>query len=1351
MPAVEPAFSHPAGPMSAPLAPCQRGLWFVQQVSPDCGAYHLVFSMAIEGEALRWEEPGWLDGVLNGLMHEHPVLKVRLRGAADAVRQEVDPQARAVLCWSDVQGLGDAAVRTRARDDARRPFTLHQAPLWRTHVYRTHTQRWVVVVAVHHLLLDFWSLGLLLSQLAGRFGLAAAAPPPDGLGFLAAGCQAAAPQETPAWRAHWEQALAGAPRVHGLPTDRPRPPRISHEGASQAFALGATASAGVHALARSRHATPFMVLLAAYAVWVHRLSGDTDVVVASPTAGRPRREQRRLLGQFVNTLPLRIRVRADDAFSSVVEQVRETVIGALRHQEVPFASLVEHFAPLRDPAIDPLAQLGFSWERLPLMADFAGFFLPEATEEEHRVGTLRLTPFPVPQQEGQLDLLMEMGGEHAGRLVGVLKYRDALFDAATIAHWLQVWTALAGQLVAEPDRPVGAFPLAGTAIRPAAACGPQRPLPRTTVLDLIETVAAGTPEAPAVQDAAGVLTYAQLLGRAREIAAGLQGCGVTPGAHVGFMLDRGSDLLATLLGIWISGAAYVPLDPRFPPARLRDIAADAGLGALVSQQAHRDAWPDGVPVVVLDKALPRAGRVAAVPPMPAAAAYLLYTSGSTGRPKGVRVAQRSVLNFLLSMQARLPVDADTRLLAVTTPAFDISVLELLLPLLAGACVVMAATPLLADGAALARSLDEQRISMMQATPASWKLMLDAGWQGRPGLVALCGGEPLPSWLAEALHARCAAVWNLYGPTETTVWSTAACLRPGEPVHLGQALDNTELHVLDPRQQPVPQGACGELWIGGAGLAIDYWQRPELTARQFTAVAALPQAGRLYRTGDRVRFNGRGGLEHLGRLDLQIKLRGFRIEPGEIETWLKQHAGVRDALVVLFDDGLARDPQLIAYIVPDAAAAPEAAALRRHLQQTLPPHMVPASFIFLDALPLTPSGKIDRAALPPPDASAVVPGRRPLPPRDALEIQLAGMYERLLRIQSIGIHDDFFELGGHSLLAMQVVAEVRRQLGIELPVAELMQHGSVAALAARLRGQVRPTASVLVPLTPAARAAWPASAEAGPQPLWLFHPIGGTVFCYLELSRRLAPGRPVFAVQSPALDRDGEAEVSVEAMARRYLVDVLARQPQGPYLLGGWCFGGVVAFEAARQLRARGERVDRVILIDTRAPVPANMPGDGDDATLMSWFARDLALPYGKSLDIPAHTLRGLPGPAMFETVLRAARAIDVLPADAGRARLERYFEAYLANGIALQMHFPPPQDVPVLLLRARDEPADHGPSLGWEGLVADSLSLLDVPGDHHSVLYPPQAAEVAALIDRCCPFGHPAPAAASSPQTGCVP
>ena len=1311
---------------SYPLASEQQGLWFLHRMAPACGAYHLLFSF--EAEILNDSHTRYQD-LLPGLIRDYPILRTALPETAAGPCQQVFSSVTPDIRITDVTGMDDGQLRELARQDSRQPFNLDQPPLWRVHLYQRSNNRWLVVAVVHHLLLDFWSLGLLLQDVCQRLGLQTANTiklDGQGYGLRAENQQILSETQQAQWRDYWCEQLKGTPPVHGIPLDKPRQRQQSYDGRSLPFSLSRDTSDQLKALTRERGVTPFMAFLATWAISLHNICGDEDLVISSPVAGRMARQERQQLGQFVNTLALRVCLNGNNSFADVLQQVRERVIGALKHQDCPFPWLVEQLAPERDPSFAPLSQIGFSWERLPLLADFEGFFLPEPPAQVLRFDGVMLSPFAVPQQEGQLELQLEMGGERDGAYTGQLKYLTELFTHASAQRLGDNFMRWVKTLVANPDKPIKSLQALSEEqqhLLMQLGQGPERLwYPPNTQFgmdeilgDIAERVRT-TPDALAVMDSHTSYTYQQLWTRANNIANALATDGVTPESHIGLFLHRHCDLVASILGIWLCGAAYVPLDPNFPADRLAYIAEDAQLRLMLTETSLQEHLPLKMSCLVVDQ-LPNS-LDEDFQPHRGQSAYILYTSGSTGKPKGVRVGHASLRNFLLSMQELLGWNEQHRLLAITTTAFDISLLELFLPLLGGGSLMVADNATSHDGQALARCLNEQGINCLQATPASWKMLLDAGWHATPGFTALCGGEALTPDLAERLHAQVENLWNVYGPTETTVWSTASRLEPGDTIHLGQPLANTQLYVLDTEGQLVAPGAFGELWIGGSGLALDYWHRPELTQEKFTSLPHLRNAGRLYRTGDKVRWNSHNQLEHHGRLDFQVKLRGYRIELGEIEQLIKQFPGVKDALVIVREDRPG-DTRLVAYLIAENSSgqALDQPALKAQLAEKLPAYMLPSAWVTLESFPETPNRKVDRKALPKPNYEDT--GRTYRAPADALEMQLAGLFGELLDMSNVGADDDFFALGGHSLMAVQLLASIRRLTGAELALADLLQHKTVVSLAARIRNHSDQSSGMKITLR----------SGVDTQPLWLFHPIGGNVFCYLELVRQLHPSRPVIAFQAPGLDDMDAAEVSIESMASLYLEQLRQMQPEGPYLLGGWCFGGTLAFEVARQLQNAGDLVDGIVLIDTRAPIEANVPSDSDDATLLSWFARDLATPYGKSLRIAPEVLRELPPENMFTHVLDEAKAIGVLPQDADVAALERYFQVYIGNGIALRLYFPDAEPLPLLLLRAIDEQEDYGPSLGWDELAAAGLTQIDLAGDHNSIMYAPQAQAVARAID----------------------
>ena len=625
-------------------------------------------------------------------------------------------------------------------------------------------------------------------------------------------------------------------------------------------------------------------------------------------------------------------------------------------------------------------------------------------------------------------------------------------------------------------------------LRDKAAAGPPRPVP---VHRLIEAQAARTPEAPAVIFGPSTLTYADLDARANRLARHLKGLGVGPGVLAGLCVERSAEMVVGALAILKAGGAYVPLDPGFPEARLAYMLEDAKAAVLVTERALQERLPaDGAHVLCLDSdwQAPAEGDDAnlAVEIQPGDLAYVIYTSGSTGRPKGVQIPHGALTNFLKGMRQLLEFTERDLLLAVTTLSFDIAGLELFLPLTCGGRVEVLPKDVAADGTKLAARLAGSGATFLQATPATWRLLLETGWAGSPELAMLCGGEALPRALADRLLPKGKVLWNLYGPTETTIWSSAAKVEPGDgPISIGRPILETQLYVLDSRLRPVPQGVAGELYIGGSGLARGYLRRPGLTAERFLPDPFGPPGGRLYRTGDLARWRADGALECLGRVDHQVKVRGFRIELGEIEAVLAKQPGVRDAVVRAREDNPG-DVRLVAYVVPaEGQPAPQPADLRKALAAGLPDYMVPALFVSLEALPLTPNGKVDRNALPAPEPSR---SEAAVAPRNPVEEALAGIWAEVLGAESVGVFDDFFERGGHSLLAAQVLARLRDAFGVDLPLAELFDSPTVAAQARMVEQALRADAGVAVPPIPPADRSVPIPASLAQQRLWLTEQI-----------------------------------------------------------------------------------------------------------------------------------------------------------------------------------------------------------------------------------------------------------------------
>ena len=845
------------------------------------------------------------------------------------------------------------------------------------------------------------------------------------------------------------------------------------------------------------------------------------------------------------------------------------------------------------------------------------------------------------------------------------------------------------------------------------------------------------------------LTYAELNARANRLARHLRAHGVGPDRLVGIYVERSASMVVGLLAILKAGGAYVPLDPMYPTERLAHMLEDAAPCAVLTQEKLRARLPgSAAAVIAVDSA---ATRIAACDPTnldpdeldlhSQHLAYVIYTSGSTGRPKGVMIEHASVVNFLVSMRKRPGIGAADRLLAVTTVAFDIAALEIYLPLISGATIVLASARATADADSLARLLEIHDVTIMQATPATWKLLLHGGWMGRKSLKVLCGGEAVGADLSARLLERVASVWNMYGPTETTIWS---CARPiaatdgaqhTEPV--GGPIDNTQIYILDEQLQPVPVGAAGEIYIGGAGVARGYLNRAELTAERFVRDPFAPEArARMYRTGDLGRWRQDGAVDFLGRTDHQVKLRGYRIELGEIEAQLARHADVREA-AVLAREGEQGEKRLVAYIVPrDPSTPPTVEGIREHLAGVLPEYMVPSAFVALDRFPLTPNGKLDRRALPAPDTGSQL-RRHYEAPQGKVEEALAGIWQALLRVERVGRNDNFFELGGYSMLALDLRSRVESELGVEVSLSALIEAPTVAGLAQLIEGHAPRDSLVLI----REGAGGPAVGERGP-PVFLVHDGDGETLLYRNLALRLDRRHAVYGLNPYALRGVPMAHTRISDMAAYHIGKIKSVQPLGPYVLGGMCAGGVIAFEMALQLQARGERVALVALLDASTPgaplKPWRLAKERLDrlagelrrvqkasairraVSFAGSFARKLrnfvAYQVGKAWGEARDKLRMRLLRAALDRGRRPPRLIGQLSATITYLHAEREYRP----GRALE------EGGLVLFRATRGEGIDapfidfyEDPLLGWGSLSSHGVCAVDVPGGHTSMLQEP--------------------------------
>jgi amino acid adenylation domain-containing protein len=1028
----------------AALSFAQRRQWFLWKLDPASTAYHIAEGLRLQGvldiEALR--------AAFQALVLRHESLRTVFLAADDGLAEQVvQPQMALNIPLVDLCDAPEALRGELAEEAARAvnqaPFDLLRGPLLRVSVIRESEREHLLVVVMHHIVSDGWSMQILVDEFVSQYlaisqGVAVAALPPLPVQYA----------DYAAWQrqwldagervrqlAYWRAQLGTEQPVLLLPADHPRKAEGGYRAASHVVALPGALSQGLRRQMQERGATPFMLLLAGFQALLHRYTGQEDIRIGVPVANRNRAETEGVIGFFVNTQVLRNPVHGRMELAQLLAQTRETALGAQAHQDLPFEQLVEALQPERSLGHSPLFQVMFNYLR-------GGY------EALRNLPGLTMEGCSLGEKAAQFELTLTVIEDPEGGLNVSFGYAKELFEPATLARMAGDYLALLQALVDTPKQTVGDVSLHSDAEHglPQSWGHNELRFPGVhAVHRQIEEQVLLRPEAVALTCGTKSLSYAQLNARANRLAHRLIASGVTPETKVGVIVERNADMVVSVLAILKAGAAYVPLDPEHPQNRLAYMVADSGMSLLLAQSHLQDRLA-GVPMLVLDRLDLSDEPVhnPGVPLHPEHLAYVIYTSGSTGKPKGVMVRHDALSHFIRSMQQAPGMTANDVLVAVTSLSFDIAALELYLPLSCGARIVLASQETVRDGRALAQLVEASGASVVQSTPAGWRLLRAAGWPGRalPGFKGLCGGEALQSDLAEDLHGLGIELWNMYGPTETTIWSSAQRVVDGRP-GIGQAIAATQLLVLDAGLQPVPQGVAGELYIGGVGLARGYLHRPGLSAERFIADPFDAHGGRIYRTGDLVRWTADGRLQYLSRVDHQIKIRGFRIELGEIETQLLAQPEVREAVVVAKEGvGGAR---LVAYVSLASDADADPLQLKARLSQMLPEYMVPASIVVLDKLPLNVNGKVDRKQLPDPELVAETGYEAP---QGEAEQALAGIWAQVLRLEKIGRHDNFFDLGGHSLLAIQMVARVQAAMRTDIAIQDVFRHPVLKDMALR---------------------------------------------------------------------------------------------------------------------------------------------------------------------------------------------------------------------------------------------------------------------------------------------------------------
>lgn len=1337
--------------VSIPASFSQEALWFLDQLDPGRPTFNVAAGLRVVGPL----DVSALSRAFAEIVRRHEALRTTFALEAGRPVQVIAPDVGRALeridltAWPEGDRIAEAGRQAAAL--ARQPFDLAVGPLARGAVMCLDARDHVVILAMHHIVTDGWSFGVAARELsilydAFRAGLPSPLPDPS-IQFA----------DYTVWQrdrlqgkrlerllGYWTERLSGVPPLE-LPTDRPRPAVRAARGGIQLFRLSAALAGSVRVLARREGATPFMTLLAAFQVLLRRHSGQSDFAVGTPVANRVRAEVEGLIGYFINMLALRADVAGNPTFRELLGRVRAESLGAFEHQELPLERLVEELHPGRDLSRTPLFQVMFVFQNNEV---------PDVARTE-----LSLSPLEVPEGTGtaKFDLTLALADD-GPEMVGSFEYDAGLFDAATIDRLTRHFLALIEGAAADPSQRVSDLPMLSTEERDQVVN-----VWNSTRVDypadarvhrLFEASAARSPRTTAVEWTGGALSYGELDRRANRLAHRLRALGIGPGVLVGIAVERSPEMAVGLLGVLKAGGAFVPLDPKYPADRLAHMLDDSRVPVLLTQTRLRDRLPAN-PAVVIDLDAPDAldGWPDANPGVevsPLAPAYVIYTSGSTGAPRGAVVAHGGLANHAQASAGLFDVGAEDRVLQFASLSFDIAVEELFPAWSRGATVVLRGGDDTLDPSLFSQWVGDRAVTVLDLPTAYWHAWVN-------GLAAR--GERLPASLrlvvvgGERALATVHATWleiggdrvrwlNTYGPTETTVIATVhePAGTTGLDIPIGRPIANVTTYVLDDQFQAAPIGVAGELFIGGAGVGLGYWNRPDLTAERFPPDPFSAEPGsRLFRTGDRVRWRADGRLEFLGRCDEQIKIRGHRVEPGEVEAALSALPGVKAAAVVagLRPDGEAR---LDAYVVLEADGPADPDDLRRALRKTLPLPLIPSTFTTLDALPMTPTGKVDRRALPAPEASPTSRAAG-IAPRNEIEERLGRVWEEVLGVNPVGVTESFFDLGGHSLLAIRLLARIEEEFGRRLPLPTLFVGPTVEDQANLLRTP-EPTGVEWSPLVPI-------RVGGSEAPFFCVHPAGGIVYCFGELAQALGSDRPFYALQAAGLDDDREPIARLDEMAASYLAAIRAVRPEGPYHLGGWSLGGLVAFEMARQLEEAGAKVASVSVFDTKAPtgsapvVPEPLraiareaaaldlldpgPSTDDDALVLAEFAGGLARAFGGDVPRLFGHLRGLEPDERRAYLLRFFKLDEVYFLETGPERVNRLWAVLRANLLAGIHYNPGVYRGRVAVFLASDGVGKDATdlTLGWSRLAKGGVSTYRVPGDHAGILQAPGVAFLA--------------------------
>lgn len=1270
-----------------------------------------------------------LQQAVQALVRRHESLRSAF--SADGARMCVFRDQPIDLFFADVslrsETEKESFIADYARQNATHVFNLVEGPLLNVGLIKLDRDAHHLTLTAHHIICDGWSVGIMLQDLSKLYSAYTRNTFPD---LPAPALFSRYADEQSAFMAgadyqpieqYWLKQYRNDVPVLNLPTDFPRPAVRTFQSERLDFLLDPNLVLAVKKMGARAGCSFVTTLLAAFEVLVHRVTGQEALVIGLPAAGQSATGNDRLVGHCVNLLPLRSFPKGDLSFADYLKQRKGELFDAYEHQRLTFGSLLRKLNTARDSSRVPLVPVVFNIDMgLADGVDFYGL-------------DYQLISNPRAYENFEL-FLNAIGTQQSLELEW--SYNTQLFRPETITRMMAGFERVLTAVVDNPAIRISDIGLVDSVALSASykrLNDTARPYPtHKTLHQLITEQARATPDRTAVAFGTTELSYRDLIGKVNQFAHYLIAKQVKPGDRIGLSIDRSADLVVALLAIMKCGATYIPLDPAYPKDRLAFMLHDSAASFLITSAERVADFGVGTTTIPLEEAIAELAdfpdQEPDLPTYSTGLVYVLYTSGSTGKPKGVQITHQNVVNFLLSMQQAPGLTEGDKLLAITTISFDIAGLELFLPLITGATVVLADAMTARDGNALLQLIEAEKITVMQATPSTWRMMLEAGWTKKLPLKALCGGEALPKELAYDLLAHCDSVWNMYGPTETTIWSSVKQITAGEEtITIGQPIANTQFYILDEQLKPVDVNTVGELFIAGDGLAKGYLNRPELTAERFVSdpFADLPGT-KMYRTGDLGKLTETGDVQCLGRSDQQVKLRGYRIEPGEIESALLTFADVHQ-VVVMARELRPGDQRLVAYVVPTVALfgdelKQQTAAWRSGLKELLPDYMVPAEFDRLTVMPLTPNGKIDRNALGqlrPAPASSAKTGY--MGPRTDVEKLVADIWSEHLGVKDVGIFDNFFEVGGHSLIAVQVMNRLEKETGKRLPLATLFEHSTVEKLALMLQMDGKSiTWDSLVPIKP----------QGTKTPLYIIHGAGLNVLLFNALAVNMDADQPVYGLQAKGLNGIDEPLDSIEAIAEHYVASIMARNPTGPYALAGYSFGGIIAYEMTRQFQVLGKTVTVLAMFDTYAYQSNHRdPWYRKAAYQAKMLVKQVLYTFVLLKQDPKRTIE--------YKGERLKSKLDELQWKLKRSKeptlvVDHSHKIGLMNELAWRNYRLMPQPVTVELFRARKLTfyMDDFEFLGWKPFALKGINIHEIPGEHNYIFAPPNDKEFARILQQ---------------------